>query len=65
MSEDGHAGDERVYMVMAEDENGDHLIFVTSDLRRAEVRHETALHQFKNVRANWLEDWEGRPRSAN
>ena len=66
MSEDRHAADDEVvYMVTGEDENGDHRIFVTSNLRRAEARHEAALRQFKNVRANWLEDWEGRGRSAH
>ena len=66
MSEDRHAADdELVYMVTGEDENGDHHIFVTSDLRRAEARHEASFHLLKDVRANWLEDWEGRGRSAH
>ena len=52
-------------MVTGEDENGDHLIFMTSEVRRAEARHEAALQQLKYSRANWLEDSGGRARSAH
>ena len=65
MSDERHGdGDELVYMVTGEDENGDHHIFVTSDLRRAEARHEAALSQLTAVSANWLELREGRSRST-
>jgi hypothetical protein len=65
MVEERHPEAELVYMVSGDDEQGDHTIFVTSDLGRAEARHRAMLHEFTNVRANWLEDWEGRPRSVS
>ncbi len=65
MSDEQHGDrDELVYMVTGEDENGDHLIFVTSDLRRAEARHAAALSELRAVRANWLDEWEGQSRST-
>ena len=65
MSNERHGDrEELVYMVTGEDENGDHHIFVTSDLRRAEARHEVALSELRAVRANWLDEREGRSRST-
>ena len=62
MSDDRQAAaDERVYMISGDDDQGDHTIFVTSKLGRAEARHRVMLDEFTNVRANWLEVWKGRP----
>lgn len=46
--------DDRVYMVNAEDENGDHHVFVSMNRGRAEARYQVALKAFRNVKANWL-----------
>ena len=45
-----------VYMVTGVDENGDTHIFVTSDLRRAEVRHLEVEARLTDIRANWLDE---------
>ena len=57
MSEDRLTGapDELVFMVAGDDDNGDHLIFVTHDKDRAEARHRVMLAEFTNVKANWME----------
>jgi len=50
---------ERVYMVTGDEVIGDHQLFVTESLKRAEAKREEMLLQFQHVRANWLETWEG------
>lgn len=47
--------DERVYMVMAEDENGDGHLFASDDRGRAEAALVRMTAQFGQARANWLE----------
>ena len=42
--------DEPLYMVSAEDENGDHHVFVASDFKRAEERHRTMEASFETVK---------------
>lgn len=47
--------DERVYTVSAEDENGDHHVFVTSNLLRAEECRQAMTASFETVEADWLD----------
>ena len=55
MSEDQQPASELVFMVAGDDQNGDHIIFVSSDKGRAEARHRVMLTEFTNVKTNWLE----------
>lgn len=52
---DGQTDQDLVYMVAGDDERGDHHIFVSTDLDRAEAKRQTMLALFTNVKANWLE----------
>jgi hypothetical protein len=47
--------DERVHMVMGEDENGDIHLFASDDRERADAKLREWENRFTDVRANWQE----------
>lgn len=57
--------DERVYMVMSEDENGDAYLFASGDQGRTEAALRWMGERFGDARGNWLEPSAVPPRPTN